>query len=188
MLFIMNNKYHCNVCGFVHTRSEKELWICHYCLEHKIIRPLDLFSQPVYYNYGFVKRDILICEDCIQHDRKSFTDMQRIAPVVIIGYAYEAICRVIKVHTTMASNNTNDDNPIDYYQAVRIAYRESQFLRQLLNIDSHEKIDKDLKTLWPFTYRIMNQEKERIMIINEDPDNLLISWIPRKLTRLEEQT
>jgi len=34
--------------------------------------------------------------------------------------------------------------------------------------------------------KMINEEKERLILVNIDPDNLLISWISGKLTRLEE--
>lgn len=41
------------------------------------------------------------------------------------------------------------------------------------------KIDKNLEALWEFTYSMVNAE-DRIKIVNKDPDNLLVSWIPSK--------
>jgi hypothetical protein len=31
--------------------------------------------------------------------------------------------------------------------------------------------------------KIINEEKERLILVNIDPDNLLVSWIPHKYTR-----
>ena len=85
-------------------------------------------------------------------------------------------------------NNDSGDNPINYYLAVKIAFQknENRLLRQYLNLDNEEKIDKDLQVLWPFIYKIVNEERERIELVNVEPDNLLISCMPGKLTRCEE--
>jgi hypothetical protein len=32
--------------------------------------------------------------------------------------------------------------------------------------------------LLEFTYRILYEEKERVKVINKDPDNLLVQWVP----------
>jgi hypothetical protein len=191
-------QYYCGTCGFAHTRTEAD-WICHYCLEHK--NPKALFPQSAYYNYGFKKCDVIICEDFLQqgNNRQFFNYIQRIAPVIMAESAYNAICKVVKEKPAAASNaisadnnNNNNDNydPINYYQAVKIAFNENQFLKQYLNIDNEDKIDKDLQVLWPFTYKIANEEKDRIEIVSMDkeehPNNLLILCIPGKLTRPEE--
>jgi hypothetical protein len=39
--------------------------------------------------------------------------------------------------------------------------------------------------LWGFTYRILYEEKERIKVVNKDPDNLLVQWIPGGRTMAE---
>ena len=46
-------------------------------------------------------------------------------------------------------------------------------------------INKDNKVLWEFTYRILYEEKERVKVVNRDPDNLLVSWIPGGMTMTE---
>jgi hypothetical protein len=35
-------------------------------------------------------------------------------------------------------------------------------------------LNKDNKALWEFTYRIFNEEKERIKVVSKNPDNLLV--------------
>jgi hypothetical protein len=39
--------------------------------------------------------------------------------------------------------------------------------------------------LWEFTYKILNEEKERIKVVNKDPDNLLVQWVPGGMTLSE---
>jgi hypothetical protein len=46
-------------------------------------------------------------------------------------------------------------------------------------------LNKDNKALWEFTYRIVNEEKERVKVVNRDPNNLLLSWVPGGITLLE---
>jgi hypothetical protein len=46
-------------------------------------------------------------------------------------------------------------------------------------VSDMNKIDKNLEALWEFTYSMVNTE-DRIKIVNKDPDNLLVSWIPSK--------
>jgi hypothetical protein len=98
---------------------------------------------------------------------------------------YESICQAIK---ELCSKS--DSNQINYYDAVRAAYlnktrklpREYYLttIRDYLldrGIKDENEIDKNLETLWKFTYDIVNTEK-RINLVNSDPDNLLVSWIP----------
>jgi DNA-binding PadR family transcriptional regulator len=64
---------------------------------------------------------------------------------------------------------------INYYNAVRIAYQNSEDVREYLRC-AIEDINKDLQIIWKFTYRILNFER-RIKIVNKDDvDNLLVSW------------
>ena len=46
-------------------------------------------------------------------------------------------------------------------------------------------LNKDNKALWEFTYRILNEEKERVKVVNKNPDNLLVSWVPGGMTLTE---
>src|SRR5438874_1217352 len=122
--------------------------------------------------------------------------MMRIITVVTESNAYEAICQIIKEKTSsvnsflLQKNNNNDNSSIDdketgnrivvidYYDAIRIAYQNNEDLREYLNC-TLEDINKDLKILWKFTYRILNFEK-RIRVVNKDIYNLLVSWITVK--------
>jgi hypothetical protein len=48
------------------------------------------------------------------------------------------------------------------------------------------EINKNNKALWKFRYRILNEEKKRIKVVNKDPDNLLVSWILGGMTLREK--
>ena len=39
---------------------------------------------------------------------------------------------------------------------------------------------QDIQTIWEFTYKISGAEEERVRVVNRDPDNLFVSWIPEK--------
>ena len=42
-----------------------------------------------------------------------------------------------------------------------------------------EEIDKRFRPIWEFTYRIVSgEEKKRVKVVNKDPDNLLVQWVP----------
>ena len=47
-----------------------------------------------------------------------------------------------------------------------------------------KEINKGLKKIWRFTYKIVNEEK-RVKLVKRDPDNLLVSWIPGGMTLSE---
>ena len=88
--------------------------------------------------------------------------------------ALESIYRAIK--------RTGENNPINYYEAVRMAYLETDELREYLGPDVTDikQIDNNLKTL-AFSYRIVNESREIIQAVDRNPDNLLMKWIPDAL-------
>ena len=88
---------------------------------------------------------------------------------------------------SMTGQKRKDMNTIDYYEAARIAYTESEYMRK--HFDSPKGINnlnKDNKVLWEFTYRILYEEKERVKVVNKDPDNLLVQWVPGGMTLTEK--
>ena len=94
----------------------------------------------------------------------------RIVDGGIMDRAYESIIEVINDRTEKKGYETT----IDFYEAARIAYTESEYMRK--HFDSPKGINnlnKDNKALWEFTYRILNEEKERVKVVNKNPDNLL---------------
>jgi hypothetical protein len=96
----------------------------------------------------------------------------------IMEKAYESTIEVIK-------SNSNK-KAIDYYKAVKIAYTQCDDMRK--HFDSPKGINdlnKDNKVLWEFIYRILYEEKERVKVVNKNPDNLLVQWIPGGMTLAE---
>jgi hypothetical protein len=90
--------------------------------------------------------------------------------------AYESILEVINDRTEREGNET-----IDYYEAVRIAYTDGQYMRKYLDSEIKDitEINKGFRRIWQFTYRIVSgEEEERVRVVNKDPDNLLVQWVP----------
>ena len=87
---------------------------------------------------------------------------------------------------SVTGQRTNGYETIDFYEAARIAFTKSEYMRK--HFDSPKGINnlnKDNKALWEFAYRILNEEKERVKVVNKDPDNLLVSWVPGGMTLTE---
>ena len=161
--------HYCIVHGYEH---KEEYLVCDYCNEHKDW----ICSKDRYYNYGFSKRSYLACMECHSNLFGRF----RLVDVGIMDRAYESIIDVINDRTEKKGCET-----IDFYEAARMAYTESEYMRK--HFDSPKGINnlnKDNKVLWKFTYRILNEEKERIKVVNKDPDNLLVSWVPGGMSLL----
>ena len=147
--------------GYIH---EEEYLECDFCNEHKDW----ICSKERYYNYGFSRRSYLACMEC--HD--TLFGPFRLVNGDIVLRAYENIIDVIKERTNKKS--------IDYYEAVRIAYTERKYMQKHFEsvIKDIAEINKGFKPIWEFTYRIVNEEKERVKVVNRDPNNLLLSWVP----------
>jgi hypothetical protein len=156
--------------GYIH---EEEYLECDYCNEHKSFINL----KYRYYNYGFSRNSYLACDEC--HD--TLFGPFRLVDGGIMEKAYENILEVIN-----DKNKQGNDTTKDYYEAVRIAYTESKYMRK--HFDSPKGINnlnKDNKVLWEFTYRILYEEKKRVKVVNKDPDNLLVQWVPGGRTMTE---
>jgi hypothetical protein len=99
----------------------------------------------------------------------------RLGDVLISERAYEDILEVINDRT-----DKKDDATIDYYKAARIAYTEGEYMRKYIDCELNiREINKGFRPLWEFTYRIVSGEaKERVRVVNKDPDNLLVQWVP----------
>ena len=54
-----------------------------------------------------------------------------------------------------------------------------------LIIKDTTEINKGLRPIWEFTYKIVDEEKEGVKVVNRDPDNLLVTWIPGEKTLTE---
>ena len=46
-------------------------------------------------------------------------------------------------------------------------------------VNDVDKIDKNLKALWEFTYMMINNNEDRIAVVNRDPNNLFVSYMDR---------
>jgi hypothetical protein len=161
---------------------------CNYC--RRLYLRLLLHITTVYYSHGFSKLDVSQCNECIQDDikarrlNKSENTGYTITPATWHEEAYDSICQSIE---DMCSHKF--DHIVNYYDAVKAAYlketpkMENQYnpmtIRDyLLGLDIKDvnKINKNLKALWPFTYDLVNTEN-RVKVVNKDADNLLVSWI-----------
>lgn len=156
-----------------HGCTDEDYLLCDYCEEHDC----HLLNQPHYYNYGFSKRMIKMCLDCMRND-----DIKLVLKTnQMFEYALRAIYKAIKEIQDSKGRRIKkplNDNPgVNYYEAVKSAYNESRELRDYLDEDikKHE-INKALKGLWDITYWILNEEP-KIRVICKDPDNLVVSWI-----------
>ena len=155
---------YCIVHRYTH---EDEYLVCDFCHEHRF----SIYVHNRYYNYGFSRRSYCACNEC----HGALFDPYRIALEDDELQAYKSIIKVIKERT-----NNRDNKTIDYYEAVRIAYIENKHMQKYLNgtINDVREINKTFKPIWEFTYKISGGEEERIRLVNRDPDNLLVSWIP----------
>jgi hypothetical protein len=160
---------YCIVHGVIHTDT-RLYEMCDYCLQHKYW----MCPRTVYYRYGFAKKDVLMCDDC--HKIESEFHEFRLIAVITESKAYEAICQIIKEKTFLLRNQgTQEYRTVNYYDAIRIAYQNSEDVREYLRC-SIEDINKDLQIIWKFTYRILNLER-RVKVVNKEVDNLQVSWI-----------
>jgi hypothetical protein len=51
-----------------------------------------------------------------------------------------------------------------------------KFIERKINV---EEINKRFRPLWKFTYKIVSgEDKERVKVVNKDPDNFLVQWVP----------
>jgi hypothetical protein len=164
------NQYCC-----IHNYVHKEAYeLCDYCLEHKHY----LYHRDKYCNYGFSKRNIAICKGC--EDTLFGAGRYRRIRIADEPYnMYERICQVIKEHTT--TKEAGQETTIEYFEAVRIAYlKNTRYFIEYFGSDDdmcHDEINKNFKGLWRLTYRFVNEE-QRVRVVNRDPNNLLVSWVP----------
>ena len=162
---------YCVFHGVIHKDEYLE---CDFCNEHKDW----ICLKDRYYNFGFSKRSYLACMEC--HD--TLFGPFKLGLVDDKMKAYESILEVINDRTEREENEPT----IDYYEAAKIAYTDGQYMRKYLDsgIDIAE-INKWYRPIWEFTYKIVNEEKERVRVVNKNPDNLLVSWIPGGMTLTE---
>jgi hypothetical protein len=147
---------------------------CDFCNEHK----WGVYFHDRYYNYGFSKCSYHACHEC--HD--TLFGPFGLVDVLIMERAYEDILEVINERTDKKGNDVaiTTTTTIDYYEAARTAYTDREYMRKFIERQINvEEINKDFRPLWEFTYRIVSgEEKERVRVVNKDPDNLLVQWVP----------
>jgi hypothetical protein len=163
---------YCNLHGIIHKDEYLE---CDFCNEHKDW----ICLKDRYYNYGFSRRSYLACMEC--HD--TLFGPFKLGQVDVMERAYESILEVINDVTEKKGYES-----IDYYEAARIAYNEREHMQKYIDspIKDIMEIDKGFRRIWQFTYRIVSgEEKERVRVVNKNPDNLLVSWIPGGMTLTE---
>jgi hypothetical protein len=176
---INNSNNYCIVHGVIHANT-RQYEICDYCLKHKRW----MYPRTVYYRHGFAKKDVLMCDDCHEIERKCYGS--RLTTTITENNAYESICQSIREKSFFLPHNQEtqeQEQPeengnvgaMNYYDAVRIAYQNSRDVREYLRC-AKKDINKDLQIIWKFTYRILNFER-RVKVVNKDDvDNLLVSW------------
>jgi hypothetical protein len=67
---LRKKEYWCRICGFLHTDSKEDYFVCNYCNQHKPY--LLLPTRTVYYNYGFSMKYVLQCRDCRKEEMNAF--------------------------------------------------------------------------------------------------------------------
>jgi hypothetical protein len=96
-------------------------------------------------------------------------------PTILVG---NIIIDVINDRT----DKKNGDETINFYEAARIAYTDGQYMRKYIDSEIAD-INKKFRPIWEFTYKIISgEEMKRVKVVNKDPDNLLVQWIPGGMT------
>jgi hypothetical protein len=161
-------------CAIHRCYHDYEYLECDFCNEHER-----------FYNYGFSKCSYHACHEC--HD--TLFGPFRPGDVLIMQRAYEDILEVINERTDKKGNDTTTaiTTTIDYYKAARIAYTDREYMRKFIEREINvEEINKMFRPLWKFTYKIVSgEERKRVRVVNKDPDNLLVQWVPGGMTITE---
>jgi hypothetical protein len=135
---------YCLVHGYYH---EEEYQECDYCNEHKSFINL----KYRYYNYGFSRRSYLACDDCHFNLFGPF----KLGLVDDKMKSYESILGVTNDRTDKKKKKKQaNDTRIDYYEAVRIAYIDGQYVRKYIDSEIKDiaQINKSFRPIWEFTY------------------------------------
>lgn len=120
----------------------------------------------------------------------------RVVDGEIMRRAYESILEVINDRTDKKKKQGNDTTTItittiDYYEAARIAYINREYMRKYIDWELNiREINKRFRPIWEFTYRIVSgKEKDRVEVVNRDPDSLLVQWVPggKTITEILEE-
>jgi hypothetical protein len=161
---------YCAIHGYSH---DEEYLECDFCNEHN----RSVYFHERFYNYGFSKCSYHACNEC--HD--TLFGPFRPGDVLIADRAYEDILEVINEKTDKKGNVvTTTTATIDYYDAARIAYTDREYMKKFIEREINvEEINKYFRPLWKFTYKIVSgEDNKRVKVVNKDPDNLLVSWVP----------
>jgi hypothetical protein len=159
---------YCTIHRYYH---DDEYLECDFCNEHK----WGVYFHDRYYNYGFSKCSYHACHEC--HD--TLFGPFGLVDVLIMDRAYEDILEVINERTFDRANDMASKT-IDYYEAARIAYTDMEYMRKYIDrAIGVEEINKRFRPLWEFTYKIVSgEEKKRVKVVNNDPDNFRVQWVP----------
>ena len=159
---------YCAIHRYIH---EDDYLECDFCNEHK----WGVYYRERYYNYGFSKCSYHACIEC---DDRLFGPF-RAVNILIPQRAYEDILEIINERTF---DGTSDmaTTTIDFYEAARIAYTDREYMRKFIEEEINvERINKEFRPLWKFTYKIVSgEEGKRVRIVNRDPDYLQVQWVP----------
>jgi hypothetical protein len=166
---------YCAIHKYIH---EDKYLVSDFCNEHK----WSVYYHDRYYNYGFSKCVICACNEC----HEALFGPFRIVEVDTMGKAYETILLVIK---DKSEEGRRDGKTVDYYEAATIAYKNGYYMRRFIDSeikDPDREINKTFKPIWEFTYNIICADEKRVRLVNRDPDNLLVQWIPGEEIYCEE--
>ena len=163
---------YCAIHRYIH---EDEYLECDFCNEHK----WGVYYRERYYNYGFSKCSFHACIECDDTLYGPF----RPSDVLIAKRAYEDILEAINEKTHKKGGQVT----IGFYEAARIAYTEWAYLKKFIDQEIDvEKINKEFRPLWKFTYKVVSgEEGKRVRVVNKEPDNLLVQWVPGGQTLTE---
>jgi hypothetical protein len=130
-----------------------------------------------YYNFGFCTAYVHICENCSKEEGQSVglhnleSDEE--------SMAFKAIRLTIKNLSYDSKFQNNKEGGVDFYGAVRHAFKSNTPLRKYLaarGVRDAMEINKNRKTIWKFTHDIVSGMDARIKVVNKDPDNFLVLW------------
>jgi hypothetical protein len=146
---------------------------CEYCNDKQSF----LVEEFKFYNYGFKKKNVLVCFKCSQEKAKE--SHPHLIAVVGRDRIHEEICQAIKIKSTPAKPS-DPPTPVNFYDAVKAAYEKDGQLTGYLRIRSKlydsKKIDKKLRPLLNYTYKIANGLDKRITVVNKNADDFLVTW------------
>jgi cytochrome c553 len=198
--------------------------ICSYCGKVRKRYFTTFIDRDLYYSTGNRKRRVTLCLTCYHDRENSITNnnnnntvlpstttanekyeqnellasnmraresstMDEIMNILVL--AYESILQVIKNITALTNNQD-----IEFYNAVRIAYQNYPYLKKYLNVDQVININKiyyrsndinllnsflndDNRRLWKFKYELVYNEP-RVVIISKEP--LRLRWTQNSKT------